>query len=91
MNEQEQFRKSIEQTLIEREEMYGSFFQHSRLTQDLKRTMHEHDGWEALTDDKRESLDMIAHKIGRILCGDSEYKDSWHDIVGYAKLVDDTL
>jgi hypothetical protein len=87
----DEFRKSIEQTLKERGNTYGVFFEHARLTQELKRSMHEHDGWEALTDDKREALDMIMHKIGRILCGDPEYKDSWHDIVGYAKLVDDTL
>jgi hypothetical protein len=47
--------------------------------------------WENLTDDKKESLEMIAHKIGRILNGDPEYKDSWHDIIGYTTLIESTL
>ena len=34
---------------------------------------------------------MIFHKIGRIVNGDPNYADSWHDIAGYAKLVEDRL
>ena len=30
-------------------------------------------------------------KIGRILNGDPNYHDSWHDIVGYSKLTADEL
>lgn len=48
-------------------------------------------GWLRLSDDKRESLDMIVHKIGRILNGDPEFHDSWHDIVGYAQLAADRV
>jgi hypothetical protein len=39
----------------------------------------------------KEALDMVAHKIGRILNGDPTYTDSWHDIAGYSKLVEDEL
>lgn len=42
-------------------------------------------------DDQVEALEMIAHKIGRIINGDPNYADSWHDIAGYAKLVADRL
>ena len=41
--------------------------------------------------DQQEALDMIAHKIGRIINGDPDYADSWDDIAGYAKLVGDRL
>jgi len=41
--------------------------------------------------DQIEALDMIAHKIARILNGDPNYADSWDDIAGYAKLVGDRL
>lgn len=34
-----------------------------------------------------ESLDMILHKIGRIIAGDPTHADHWDDIAGYAKLV----
>lgn len=47
--------------------------------------------WRHLAPDQREALEMIAHKIGRILNGDPNYADSWADIAGYAKLVADRL
>ena len=34
---------------------------------------------------------MIFHKIGRIINGDPDYADSWHDIAGYAQLVANRL
>jgi hypothetical protein len=40
---------------------------------------------------QRESLEMIAHKISRIVNGDANYMDSWVDIAGYAQLVIDKL
>jgi hypothetical protein len=40
---------------------------------------------------QKESLEMIMHKVARILNGDPNYSDSWHDIAGYAKLIDDVL
>jgi hypothetical protein len=41
--------------------------------------------------DQLEALEMICHKIGRIVNGDPNYADSWIDIAGYAKLVADRL
>lgn len=82
---------NIETTLTERGNRYGSFDGHARITCNLKRAMADSPNWSTLSDDKREALDMIVHKIGRILNGDPEYHDSWHDIVGYAKLVADSL
>jgi len=81
----------IEATLKERESRYGDFAEHARITQSIKGAMMDSHNWARLTDDKREALEMIAHKIGRILNGDPEYRDSWHDIIGYTKLVDDSL
>ncbi len=34
-------------------------------------------------------FEVIADKIARILNGDPNYKDNWHDIQGYAKLAED--
>lgn len=39
-----------------------------------------------LTAQQAESLDMIVHKIGRILSGDPSFQDHWIDIAGYAQL-----
>ena len=82
----------IDKTLAERGERYGSFDGHAQITQDLKRVMHNTSNWKTrLNDSQREALEMIAHKIGRILNGDPNYIDSWHDLVGYPKLVEDEL
>jgi hypothetical protein len=79
-------------TLAERGSRYGDFPSHANITQCLKNVMRNHaGGWERLDNDHREALEMIAHKIGRILNGDPDYADSWHDIIGYTKLVDDVL
>lgn len=82
---------SIDDTLAERGSRYGEFKSHARITQCLKDVMRNTDNWKDLTDSQKECLEMIAHKIGRILNGDPNYHDSWHDIVGYAKLVADEL
>lgn len=81
----------IDATLTERGKRYGSFDEHARITQAIKAAMADSPNWSALAPDQRESLEMVAHKIGRILNGDPDYHDSWHDIVGYAKLVADRL
>lgn len=83
--------EDIAQTLVERGNRYGSFQGHSNITQALKRDMAASPKWAQLADDQKEALEMVAHKIGRILNGDPNYHDSWHDIVGYAKLVADRL
>ena len=81
----------ITEILTERGNRYGKFTGHATITQNLKITMHNTDNWDILADDQKEALEMIAHKIGRILNGDPNYDDSWVDIAGYAKLVADRL
>jgi hypothetical protein len=79
----------ITQTLAERGQRYGEFISHAEVTMDLKRVIYRHQALrkQILRDDQQEALDMICHKIGRILNGDPDYADSWHDIAGYAQLV----
>ena len=45
--------------------------------------------WPTLRCDVREGLEMVQHKVGRVLNGDAEYFDSFVDVGGYAKLVAD--
>ncbi len=82
---------SIEATLEQRGQRYGDFAEHARITQAIKAAMADSPNWARLAPDQREALEMIAHKAGRILNGDPDYHDSWHDIVGYTKLVADLL
>jgi hypothetical protein len=81
----------IETTLEQRGDRYGKFTDHARITQNIKRAMQDSPNWTRLRDEQKETLEMLAHKIGRILNGDPNYHDSWHDIIGYTKLVADTL
>lgn len=82
---------SIEATLLERGNRYGSFDEHARITQNIKSAMADSPNWMMLDNDMREALEMVAHKVGRILNGDPHFYDSWHDIIGYTKLVADRL
>lgn len=82
---------TITDTLTERGSRYGKFTKHAAITQCLKSIMQDADKWDSLDYDMQEALEMIQHKIGRILNGDPTYHDSWHDIAGYATLVADRL
>ena len=59
--------------------------------QTLKFYVRGHEGWDRLNSAQQESLEMILHKIGRILEGNPNVEDHWDDIAGYAKLVSKML
>ena len=84
---------TLTDVLTERGHRYGKFTGHAQVTQDLKQLSNEHleTRKKTLPADMQEALDMIYHKIGRIINGDHNYADSWVDIAGYAKLVADRL
>lgn len=79
----------IDKTLADRGSRYGTFTGHATVTQDLKSIiqLHLEQRDKVLAHDQQEALDMICHKIGRIINGDPNYDDSWIDIAGYAQLV----
>tara|TARA_R110000822_G_scaffold44494_10_gene119389 strand:- start:2827 stop:3369 length:543 start_codon:yes stop_codon:yes gene_type:complete len=83
----------IDATLAERGTKYGVFADHAAVTYKLKNVLREHSGshGKSYAYDQAEALDMICHKLGRIVNGDPDYADSWVDIAGYAKLVADRL
>ena len=85
---------SINAILLERGTRYGPFKGHAEITQKIKRVIKEavdKNENHPLSWSQEEALEMIAHKMGRILNGDPDYKDSWVDIAGYAQLVADEL
>lgn len=81
----------IAATLKERGTRYGVFTKHAAVTQAIKAALFDCRHRESLAPDQVEALEMIAHKLGRIVNGDPDYADSWVDIAGYAKLVADRL
>lgn len=80
--------QTTEEILAERGALYGDYTSHAEITWKLKLVLRDY-GFQSLSPDKKETLDMICHKIGRILNGNPDYRDSWDDIAGYAKLTAD--
>ena len=70
---------SIKNTLTERQKTHGEFETHAAISQRLKQVITDH-VVSRLSHDQKEALDMIAHKIARILNGDPNHHDHWHDI-----------
>lgn len=83
----------VDEMLAERGKRYGTFIGHAHLTRTLKEALMDHAVSlnKKFYADEAEALDMICHKLGRIVNGDPHYADSWRDIAGYAKLVADRL
>lgn len=79
---------SIEITLADRQKTHGDFTNHARVSQGLKQALVFGQQYNKLTNAEQEALEMILHKVARIVCGNPHHKDHWHDIQGYAALVE---
>lgn len=75
----------IDNTLNERQAVYGPFECQAEIEQELRAVVSNHSG--RLYAHHSVALGMICHKIARILNGDPNHRDSWHDIAGYAQCV----
>jgi hypothetical protein len=76
-----------DELLNERGKTHGDYSRHAEITQSLKDYMRSCPNWNSLTPSQKETLDMNAHKVGRILAGNPNFADHWDDIAGYARLV----
>jgi len=83
----------VDVTLDARAVEYGKFIEGAEVMQMLKRVVQNalNNRDKTLAHDQAESLDMIIHKIGRIINGNPDVVDHWLDIAGYAQLVADRL
>lgn len=80
----------VNTTLEERGSRYGNYLKQTEISFGIKKEIHG-DAFDNMEVDQQDALDMIAVKISRILNGDPDYADNWHDIAGYATLVADRL
>lgn len=69
-----------------RNKTHGSFAENARVSQHIKNFMRSCAGYSKLTNVQRESIDMIALKLSRIVSGRAGVQDHWDDIGGYAEL-----
>jgi len=83
--------KTVTEILEERQSTHGTFEESATTVQRIKVIMRSTPNWDKLSNAQREALEMIQHKIGRILHGDPYLLDSVRDIIGYAQLVYDEL
>ncbi len=81
----------IDATLAERGARYGAFKDHAAIAQSIQDALRAPPGWDRLASDQKQALTVIADKIARMLNGDPDYLDNWHDIIGYSKLVETRL
>jgi transposase len=92
-SEEDDIADTVDETLDARAVDYGKFIEGAEVMQMLKRVvlnaLNNRD--KVLAHDQAESLDMIIHKIGRIINGNPDVVDHWLDIAGYAQLVADRL
>lgn len=77
----------IEEVLNQRQATYGSFTKNAEVSQMLKYFMTQGTNYKQMPVAHREALEMIVHKIARIVNGDPNYIDNWIDICGYGQLV----
>ena len=83
----------VDGILNDRAKDYGKFKDGAALMQGIKRLLAEHARVhdKLFADDQWEAIEMIVHKLGRILNGNPDKVDNWVDIAGYATLVADRL
>lgn len=79
----------VETMLSEREKTHGNFRDHARCTQRLKAVLRDELEivGKGFTMEQQEALDMIFHKIGRMVAGNADFIDHWDDMAGYSTLV----
>lgn len=75
--------------LAERGKVHGDFDEPCRIAQGLKAVIRDGVNYKQgrLNAVQMEAIEMIAHKLARIVSGDPSHVDHWVDIAGYAQLV----
>ena len=77
----------IDDILKERQKTHGDYYDVAMTAQTIKDAMRRGKNWKMLDDTQRETLEMIASKIGRILAGNPHEVDHWKDGAGYFQLI----
>lgn len=85
--------QTIEATLAERQSTYGNFEDVAFVTENIMVILSKArtNGLTDLPHTHRMALYMIASKMARIVNGDFNSIDGWHDIGGYSKLIENLV
>ena len=69
-----------------RQTTHGSFRDNAEFAQKIRNLYRASPSWLAMPYEHREALDMMATKFSRILSGQSDCRQHWEDVEGYARL-----
>ena len=81
----------VNETLAERGGSYGEYADGTKIAMDLYERCQGSPSWPDMNAGQRYAMFMFCAKMARLLNGDPNHKDSWHDIAGYATLVHDRI
>lgn len=86
LNEEEKNMVTVNVMLTKKEKTHGLYKETASLSQAIKDVMKSGKNWNNMTDPQKESLEMIALKLARILNGNKDHRDHWDGVAGYAAL-----
>ena len=76
----------VDKVLNERGQSHGDWPTQSLVSQLIKNALALGPSWKSMSESQKESLQMSAVKMSRIVCGDPNNPDHWDDMVGYTTL-----
>lgn len=78
---------TTEEIMEQRGEIYGSYTKICQIAESIETSLRSGESWPMLRPEQKQSLKMMAHKMARVVCGNTQYRDNWLDMSGYAELV----
>jgi hypothetical protein len=82
---------SVAATLAQRQNVHGDFSDNSLATQRCMDALMLCPSWHEMSPSAKTATFLIIQKLSRAASGNPWHSDHWHDIQGYAKLVEDRL
>lgn len=83
--------EAIEETLKTRGNVHGDFVSSAVFKDAVGKIIRMTPNYDRMDAACHQAMFMIVEKMGRILYGDPIFADHWHDISGYAKLIDNAI
>lgn len=77
--------------LTQRGKTHGNYKLVATTSNLLKESIRATPCYNNLSMEVKESLDMILHKISRVVNGNAYFNDHWQDIIGYSQLILDSI
>ena len=81
---------SVEGTLAERQKTYGCFEDVATVTEEIIKAL-KIGNYDNMPKPHKMAMYMIASKMARLVNGDFNSIDGWHDIGGYSKLIENLI